>query len=179
MEENWKDIEGYEGYYQVSDLGRVRSLDRVVIAINGKRFPFKGKILKPHEDRNGYLRVELHKENKKYKKEYVHRLVALAFVKNPDPDRFKEINHKDEDKKNCASENIEWCDRSYNCRYGNWVEKHNEKISKPVAALKNGEIVKIFKGIRDAGRELECSSGSICRAIKKVQKCRGYNWSYI
>lgn len=111
MEEIWKDAVGYEGLYQVSNFGRVQSLDRRDIR---NRF-WKGKILSQQVEKLGYCSVKLCK-NGIQKREKVHRLVALAFVENPN--NYKEINHKDENKQNNRSENLEWCTRQYNVTYG-------------------------------------------------------------
>lgn len=123
MEEIWKDIAGYEGYYQVSNLGRVKSLNRKIISGKGNRFTVGEMILKQTSDGRGYLNVGL--TNQHGRKGFrVHKLVALAFV--PNPNNYKEINHKDEDKTNNRADNIEWCSRLYNCNYGS----RNERISK-------------------------------------------------
>lgn len=120
MIEIWKDILGYEGLYQVSNLGNVRSLNY--------RRSGKTKLLKQGTD-NGYKRVELSKNGKK-KKYWVHRLVAIAFISNPN--NYKEVNHKDEDKSNNNVNNLEWCTREYNNNYGTrnkrTSESHKGKI---------------------------------------------------
>ena len=113
--EVWKDIDGYDGKYQVSNLGQIRSThsgkkDRIII-------------LKPMVQKNGYLYVALWKNNKK-KNKLIHRLVALAFVDNPH--NYPEVNHKDENKENNISGNLEWCEHIYNMNYG----EVKEKISK-------------------------------------------------
>ena len=108
--EEWKSIPGYEGIYEVSNLGRVRSVERC------DRFNRKivSKILKPNYV-SGYLRVGMYK-NKTFKYYLIHRLVAQAFL--PNPDNLPQVNHKDEDKSNNRVDNLEWCDRSYNMNYG-------------------------------------------------------------
>ena len=108
--EEWKSIPGYEGLYEVSNLGRVRSVERC------DRFNRKivSKILKPNYV-SGYLRVGMYK-NKTFKYYLIHRLVAQAFL--PNPDNLPQVNHKDEDKSNNRVDNLEWCDRSYNMNYG-------------------------------------------------------------
>lgn len=111
MNEIWKDIEGYEGLYQVSNLGRVRSVDR----IGGRGRRFNGRILKPKVKTGGYLLVNFSKEGKR-KMFSVHRLVAQAFI--PNPEGLPQINHKDENPSNNRVENLEWCDGKYNCNYG-------------------------------------------------------------
>ena len=106
MKEVWKDVVGYEGLYQVSNLGNVRSVNW------GKRGYSKNLYLKPHN--KGYLQVELFKD-KKRKMFMVHRLVAQAFVENAN--NFPLVNHKDENKANNNANNLEWCDNSYNVCY--------------------------------------------------------------
>lgn len=122
MEEIWKDIKGYEGLYQISNLGRVKSL-------NYKRTGIE-EILKSKKMRNGYLRITLNK-NGKYKTFAVHRLVAEAFINNPN--NLPEVNHKDEDKQNNCVWNLEYCDRRYNVNYGT----RNKRVSETVKGEKN------------------------------------------
>ena len=102
MREEWKDIKGYEGKYQVSNLGRVYSF-------------YKKDCLKPGKNTWGYLYVSLSKEGKA-KPYTVHKLVALHFI--PNPNNYKEINHKDENKENNCASNLEWCNKKYNNNYG-------------------------------------------------------------
>ena len=102
MKEIWKDIKGYEGLYQVSNLGNVRSMDR--ITRDGRKI--KGKNIKPHTNGNSrYLRVALC-NNGKIKYENIHRLVAKAFI--PNPENKPEVNHKDENPSNNFIDNLEW-----------------------------------------------------------------------
>lgn len=110
--EIWKDVVGYEGLYQVSNLGRVKSL-----------FRYK-KILKQFEDNKGYLRVTLYKNNKS-KSIKVHKLVAEAFI--PNPNNYDCINHKDENKTNNRVENLEFCSFYYNLMYGTRVQRIAKK----------------------------------------------------
>ena len=112
--EIWRDIEGYEGLYQVSNLGRVRSLN----------YNRTGKVqnMKLGTYPNGYKMVDL-KKNKKRKAHLVHRLVAKAFIPNPNPDQLCEVNHKDEDKANNTVDNLEWCSHIYNQYYGTKRER--------------------------------------------------------
>lgn len=110
MTEVWLDVEGYEGYYEVSNKGRVRSLDRIIYKQNGhgeNTYPFllKGRVMGQGE-RNGYCYVNLCVDDRRVKK-YVHRLVAEVFIGNPFKKR--QVNHIDGDKKNNAVENLEWC----------------------------------------------------------------------
>lgn len=110
MEEIWKDIQGYEGLYQVSNLGRVKSLAR--LDTRGQRV--SEKILKLGKHRAGYFRVNLYK-NGKMKQYLVHRLVALAFI--PNPENKEQVNHIDGNKQNNVIENLEWCTHSENIQH--------------------------------------------------------------
>lgn len=123
MIEEWRPIEGYEGLYEVSNTGRVRSLD-MYLKCKGKSYRLqKGKVLSPSKNTDGYLQVCLCC-NGKYKKCLVHRLAAQAFI--PNPDNLPEINHLDEDKTNNNVDNLEWCDRKYNLNYGSRQDKVRE-----------------------------------------------------
>ncbi len=175
-EEIWKDIEGYEGYYQISSEGRVRSVDREIIN-RDKINKLKGKILNATVNcRNGYVSVMLCKECKK-KRLSLHRLVAIAFV--PNPNNYKEVNHKDEDKTNNSSSNLEWCDRKYNNNFGTMRERMTAKLSKKVYQYTlDGELVNIFPSSHECERN-GFNRGAVaacCRGIKPKHK--GYIWRY-
>lgn len=119
--EIWKDVKGFEGYYEVSDLGRVRSVDRVVVdTVRNCERLLKGKLLVQRDNGNGYKGVMFCKEHKIFHK-YVHRLVAETFI--PNPNNLPQVNHKDEDKSNNCVDNLEWCDQLYNNTYGTKVER--------------------------------------------------------
>lgn len=128
MLEEWKDIRGYEGLYQVSSLGRVRSLERKVLGRDGVVYTHHGTMMKLAFTGCGYPICYLSKMNKS-KSYLVHRLVAQAFVRNPNPVKYTMINHKDENKKNARKENLEWCDRSYNMQYGSLRTKRSKLIN--------------------------------------------------
>ena len=112
----WKDISGYEGLYKVSNTGEIYSMR-------------ENKNLSLSKDRYGYEQIILYKngESKTYK---VHRLVALAFIPNPDPIKYPIINHKDENKANNNVENLEWCNYQYNNTYGTILERRKETVIK-------------------------------------------------
>ena len=192
MEEKeiWKDIEGFEGLYQVSNIGNVKSL-------NYRRTGKEG-ILKAKKDSNGYLQVKLYKDGKA-KFYLVHRLVGQEFLENPEG--YTEINHKDEDKTNNCVQNLEWCNHSYNNSYNNkakkagkkvaeklrgrkqseeHIKKRAEKLSKPVIAIHkiNGLILE-FSSIMEAERETGIANQSICACCKgKRNSCGGFYWMY-
>lgn len=119
MEEKWKDIQGYENLYQISNLGRVKSLKRTVIRKHNSILNLKERILK-QQNMNGYKFVRLSKNNKT-KQHLVHRLVATHFIDNPN--KYKEINHKDENKENNVWYNLEWCTHKYNINFGTGNER--------------------------------------------------------
>ena len=119
MIEEWRTIVGYEGQYEVSSYGRVRSLDRFYYRLH------KGKVLSPTKDRYGYLTVTLNC-NGKSKTIKIHRLVAQAFL--PNPDNLPQINHLDEDKTNNRVDNLEWCDPKYNMNYGTRQERYRNTM---------------------------------------------------
>jgi len=126
MKEIWKDIKGYESLYQVSNLGRVKSLARKVIKINCVSFK-KERILKQQTDRYGYKKVILQR-NYQIKTFSIHRLVAEAFLENPY--NLPQINHKDENKENNCVLNLEYCDSKYNNNYGTRNKRVSETMKK-------------------------------------------------
>ena len=173
--EIWKDIEGWEGYYMVSNLGRVKSL-------NYKRTGKEG-ILKAMKNRDGYLQVMLHRDGKG-KMYTVHKLVASAFCDNPHG--FKEVNHLDEDKTNNSIENLEWCSRSYNNNYGTRNQRSAENRrndpnrSKPVIAIdKVSGLILEFPSTKEAERVLRIDQSSITKCCKgKLNSCGDFYWMY-
>ena len=125
MIEERRPVVGYEGLYEVSNTGRVRSVDRY----DSRNHFRKGKVLSLVKNKEGYLQVNLCC-NGKCKMFLVHRITAQAFI--PNPDNLPQINHKDEDKTNNSVDNLEWCDCSYNNNYGTRKDKVRE------TAIKNG-----------------------------------------
>jgi len=180
--EIWKSIIGYEGFYEVSNLGKIRSVDRIVHCSDGRSFTQKGKIIKTHlsgpKEYKNYIYVQLSKNGER-KNHSVHRLVATAFI--PNPDNLSEINHKDEKGWNNVVENLEWCDRTYQMRYGTIKERVAKKIEKPVLQIKNGKVIKRFCSVEQAAIETGVNSTNISRVCKggKYRKTAGgFNWEY-
>ena len=132
IEEIWKPIEGYEGLYEVSNTGRVRSLDKYD---SMNRF-LRGRILRLFTDGLGYLRAQLY-SNSKRKSFLVHRLVAQAFI--PNPDNLPQVNHRDENPSNDNVDNLEWCDGKYNVNYGTRIDRIRD------IRLKNGTYTGLSK----------------------------------
>lgn len=162
--EIWKDIKGYENLYQISNLGNVKALG------NGGSNASKEKILKPNKDKKGYLMVGLCKQGKR-KMCKVHRLVAMTFIENPN--NFRELNHRDEDKTNNCVSNLEWCDRGYNVNYGT----RTEKCSKRVLCVETG---KFYPSTIEAQRQLGFNNGNISQCCNGKRKtCGGYTWRYV
>lgn len=173
--EIWKDIKGYEGMYQVSNLGRVKSLERYRKNNGGSETLMPEKILKQGKLKRGYCRVELCKDA--IRKPYlVHRLVAETFIDNPN--NLPEINHKDECKENNIVDNLEWCDSKYNNNYGT----HNQKVSvakgrKVKAYDFDGKLVMEFHSISEAHRQTGISQQCISFCIAgKYKHAGGYVW---
>ena len=171
--EIWKDVVGYEGLYKVSNKGNVYSVARKDTI--GRKCG--GRMLKPLSHKVGYLQVQLHK-NGKMKNKYIHRLVAEAFI--PNPESFLEINHLDEVKDNNELSNLEWCTREHNNNYG----KRTEKVSKKVRAIniKTGEVL-TFNSIREAGRKgyIREYVSKACRGVCNTgggNLYRNHRWSY-
>ena len=175
--EVWRPVVGWEGLYEVSSHGRVRSLDRMVeqpIA-NGVIItrPYFSKILVQRLNMDGYHRVNLTKKGKRDTAS-VHQLVAEAFI--PNPDNLPCINHKDEDKDNNHVENLEWCSWSYNNNYNNRQKKIGAKISKRLEQLTlDGQHVAFHRCANDSGFNVS----SIRNAIYRGQTLHGYRWRYV
>lgn len=112
--EKWADIKGYEGSYQISNMGRVKSLKRKINSNNGGKYVKNESILTPIISSKGYYRVSLSKDSKT-KIFSIHRLVAESFIQNTN--NLPQVNHKDENKLNNNVDNLEWCDNKYNLRY--------------------------------------------------------------
>lgn len=112
--EIWRDIKGYEGCYQVSNMGRVKSLSRVIVRSDGQSITVKERILSESKNDRGYYGVRISK-NGKQSTPKIHSLVANAFI--PNPQNLKEVNHKDGNKKNNYVDNLEWSTRSHNIKH--------------------------------------------------------------
>lgn len=128
MTEIWRDIQGFEGIYMISNLGNLKSLDRIVNCKNGKCRIRRGVCFKVCKDnRNRYKYVTLWDRNGKFLKTSIHRLVAQAFI--PNPNNYPIINHKDENQRNNRVDNLEWCTYKYNNEYNGRIDKCRHKIS--------------------------------------------------
>lgn len=170
MEEQWKDIIGYEGLYQISNFGRVKSLPR-----KGT----KGGILKLYKNKHNYLMCDLHKDGESNPIQ-VHRIVALHFI--PNDDLFKtDINHKDENKENNNANNLEWCDKSFNINYGTRNKRVANKLAKQVNQFSKDGIflIKTWDSIMQIERELGFRENHICECCNGKRKtAHNYIWKY-
>ena len=172
MEEIWKDIKDFEGKYQVSNLGNVKSLN------------YKGhgysRVLVPKVNNCGYEWVELFCNGKSAYRQ-VHRLVADAFIQNPN--QYPVINHKDENPRNNKVDNLEWCDYSYNIKYSLKLhpkERSVRKHKRPIAQVdKDGNIVRIWEYSRQVEKEGNMSQWSVLQCCNGKRKTAyGYTWHY-
>lgn len=169
MKEEWKPIEGYEGLYEVSSYGRVRSL---------KRKATSGRVLKPQLTKSGYLRVHLSKSNRT-KNAVVHRLVACAFVDGQSNTRCQ-VNHINEVKSDNRAENLEWCTPLYNTNYNNMPHRRADAFRKKVYATKDGE-TQVFNSITEACSTLGVSHGGISECANgkyRRPSIKGYYFSF-
>ena len=176
--EIWKDIKGYEGIYQVSNLGRVKSLSRKIEPTDGKRpYWMKECIMKQYKEKTGYMSVKLCKSNV-HKSQLIHRLVAQAF--HPNPNGLREVNHKDEDKTNNHVNNLEWCSTSYNVKYGTARESRIKKKSKAILCYDlEGNFIKEYGSLKQACDELSLGVGNLWKALNnRIKSLGGYRWKY-
>ena len=159
-----KDIQGYEGLYAVTEEGQVWSYKNQ-------------KFLKPRNITGGYLGITLYKDGvgKQYR---LHRLVAEAFI--PNPDNLPIINHKNEIKTDCRVSNLEWCIHQYNSNYGNIKEKINQNASNKNIPIFCVELDQNFESAKQASEELNITRQNIvacCRGKRKT--AGGYHWRYV
>ena len=148
-----RDIKDYEGLYAITEDGNVYSY-------------ISKKYLKPTLDK-GYYRITLYK-NGKIKRYLIHRLVAEAFI--PNPDNLPCVNHLDEDKKNNCVSNLEWCSYEYNNNYGTRTERVSKKLFKSIYCI---ELDRTFDGATQAARELNLDQGSITKCCQGKRKTTG------
>lgn len=163
MSEVWRDVKGYEGRYQVSSMGRVKSLKW-----NKERF------LKPSRDKDGYLLVTLCAGGKR-KTLKVHRLVCEAFHKNTD--NKPQVNHINEDKADNRACNLEWCTCKQNINHGS----RNERVSKPVGQYSlDGKLIKLWPSTMEVERQTGFNHGNINQVANgKLKQAYGFIWKYV
>ena len=174
-EKIWRDIAGYEGLYQVSNMGRVKSLERIITRKNGRKQTIRERILKPKTKRTGYLQVGLFNGRGKEKKFLVHRLVCGAFHENPENKPC--VNHIDENKANNEANNLEWCTYKENNNHGT----RTARTSKPVGQYSiDGNLIKVWQSTREVERQLCFDHSTVSKAAQgKYKTAYGYVWKYI
>lgn len=182
-EEIWKDIEGYEGIYEVSSYGRVRSVERIAKRLdrysNISTYKVRGKTIKQWKRADGYMSVTL-RIDKKQKTYLVHRLVIETFI--PNPDALQWINHKDENKMNNNISNLEWCTPSYNSTYNDIHLRKSMPYKKAVQQMTlDGKFIAEYESAAEAARQTGFTKGGIsssCNGEKGFANYRGYRWKY-
>lgn len=172
--EIWKDIEGFEGLYQISNLGRVKSLTYS----NQYTTLKKEKIIKQQVNHKGYKCVSI--GYKPRKTITIHRLVAKAFICNPN--NFSQVNHKDGNKQNNSLENLEWCDNDFNMNHAKingLLDNRTQKLKKKINQFSlQGEFIKQWESAEDVFRSLKINSSHIRECCRKERKTAGgYKWS--
>ena len=175
MVEIWLPVKHYEGLYEISNLGRVKSVKRYRSGVNGKPVLVNERIVRQHKNSCGYMLVGLSKSG--VQKQYlVHRLVAEMFI--PNPNNYLEINHIDENKTNNCSRNIEWCSRSYNKHYNKNALKAGTKLKKAVLQYSlDGIYITEYDSVKQAIRQTGISHISECCNFK-LSSSGGYIWRF-
>lgn len=190
--ENWKTILGYEGIYEVSDKGRIKSLKRVVEHSGSKsgKITVPERIMKQIADKDGYMKICLSKDGKQ-KEHKVHRLVAVAFCENSDPTKKTCVNHINEIKTDNRAENLEWCDIKYNNLYLGRQKAIGEKLKIGVLGVNvdTGKVIE-FDSLKSAEEHgfvrtalIACCKGKYYnkyskKLIKDGRTYKGYKWFY-
>lgn len=174
MTKIWKDIPGYEGLYQASIYGYIRSVDRIVY--KGKKYvptKIKGKIISPWVDKTGYLKANLYKNGKR-KCEKMHQLIAKTFI--PNPERKATVNHKDENPFNNTVLNLEWMTNKENVNYGTRIQRVKEKYGYHILRISPNGSTNYFFTLHEAEKKTGIPRQSISYAIKHKTKLKGYVW---
>lgn len=198
IDEIWKDVQGYEGLYQVSNLGRIKSLGRYVYnALMRKSIWQPERIRKTSRNSSGYLSLALHKDGMSTN-HILHRLVAQAFVDNTDPLVKIQVDHIDGDKDNNCSNNLRWCTakenknnpvtvvKSYGTKNPFYGKHHSEETKSKIRnnnhkarQVRNVTTGEIFESVHDAANQFNKSHSVISEAIKRGRAYRGCYWEYV
>ena len=190
MQEEWRTIPNHP-YYEVSNTGKVRSVDRTIIRANGIPIFLKGRVLKGRDNMKGYIKIDLKDENSE--SIYVHRLVAMTYI--PNPENKPCVNHIDNNPRNNCVDNLEWCTKQENTdwmiiqgrfkRTEEWLNNlhmSQEPTYKPVKGtdIETGEVLyfKNLNNVKDMGFQPSCVC-VCCKNKKGVKQHLGYVWEYI
>ncbi|EHI69001.1 NUMOD4 domain-containing protein [Streptococcus ictaluri] len=182
--EEWRTVKGYEGVYEISNTGKIRSLDRLITCSDGRNVFYKGIELKYSLNKDGYCVVALCK-NGTQKSAHIHRLVAEAFIKKNRQNL--EVNHIDENKENNNAKNLEWVTRKENCNHGTRTERSQknrtyENVRKiPVRKLDlSGNVINEYSSISEAVKEFNGYIIVVSRVVNGKRKTAyGYKWEAI
>lgn len=177
-DELWKDAVDYEGFYQISDRGKVKSIARVVMRKDGKPYTVKERIITPYVDRYGYLRIELNKRGVA-KKHYVHRLVGQAFI--PNPDNKPQINHIDTNKKNNTVNNLDWVTLQENRDHAvaNGLQPDQRGKNNPNIKLTKKDVL-LTRKLKKAGKTHTEISKIVGTSVSNVNNIvGGYTWKWL
>lgn len=180
--EVWRPFPLAEGRYEVSNKGQVQSIPHIEARKDGRTVSVTGRIIKQGEHYKGYKRVQLRIDGKP-KSFFIHRVVAMAFI--PNPNGLPEVNHIDEDKKNNNAANLEWCTHLENSRHGTRgarIGETHKRLNikgKPVAQYTtDGELIKAYPSGSEAARQTGFSQGNIWSAVHSKKVAYGYVWKY-
>lgn len=175
--EIWRDIKGYEGLYQVSNLGRVKSLERVVIYKDGRRKVVKETIVKPRQTKHKYLQVCLYK-NSKGLNHYIHRLVAEVF--KPNPHNYPTVDHINRIRTDNRVDNLRWAPWILQAKNSSAKDVNAKRCSIPVKQYTLDMVfVAIYSSAREAERQTSIWHGNIIACCKhKIKSAGGYIWKY-
>lgn len=174
--EIWKPVKGYEGWYEVSNIGNVRSVDRFVRFEDGRYANYKSKDIKLSKNRNGYFNANLWK-NSKLSIKYVHRLVAEAFI--PNPENKPQVNHKDGNKENNLESNLEWATILENARHAHRTNltPNSYKPKKVHQYDKQGNLINTYNSMYEATEAVNGNHGKIGMVVRGLRKThKGYVW---
>ena len=178
-EEIWKDIPNFDGLYQASNLGRIKSLKRIAKKEYRNNRIVKEKIMLGTKNQDGYLKVHFkNKELNINKGLFIHRLIAMTFI--PNPNSLPQINHKDGNKLNNNVDNLEWCTNLYNQQHAWKNGLHKSTKCKKIKQLdKNKNEIKKWNSITEASKYLGISASCIVECCKnKKRNAGGYRWEY-
>lgn len=180
VNEIWRPVKGYENLYEISNLGRVKSLPRLKTSGAAGRILTKERYLKPCINEKGYYLVVLSKPNEKKRSFNIHRLIMESFI--PNPNNLPAINHINGIKTDNSLENLEWCTFGHNNRHAIATGLNTGRGTKiKQICIQTGEVIKIFKSAKDAEKETGASRSVIsCVANKKrsYKTAGGYRWEF-